>query len=51
MTELRHAREQVVLDLEVQVSHPPVDDLEWTGVHIHGVIRSISDPIHLRQKS
>ena len=35
VAELRHAGEQMVLDLEVQVAHPPVDELERVGIDFH----------------
>jgi hypothetical protein len=47
MAELRHAWEQVVLNLEVQVTHPPIDKGEWPWLDIHGIDSTISDPIHL----
>lgn len=43
MTELRHAWEKVVLNLEVQVCHHPVDDGTWRNVC--GVIRGVFDPM------
>ena len=47
VAELRHAGEQVVLDLEVQVAHPPGDEVQRTGGHIHGVNSRVSDPVNL----
>jgi hypothetical protein len=47
MAELRHAWEQVVLNLEVQVTHPPIDKGEWSWLDIHGIDSTVSDPVHL----
>mmetsp|Transcript_33729 Transcript_33729/g.54302 ORF Transcript_33729/g.54302 Transcript_33729/m.54302 type:complete len:370 (-) Transcript_33729:149-1258(-) len=44
VAELRHRREEVVLDLEVEVAHPPVDPLKGAGLHVHRVSRSVHDP-------
>ena len=48
VTELRHTGEQVVLDLVVQVRHPPVDEVERSRSHIHGMDCSVSYPIYSR---
>ena len=42
--ELGHRREEVVLDLEVQVGHPPV--AQGTGRDVRGVLRGVLDPVH-----
>ena len=47
MAELRHAREQVMFNLEIQVTHPKVDEVEGSGIHVHGVDCSIANPINL----
>jgi hypothetical protein len=39
--ELRHGREEVVLDLEVEVRHPPVDKAEGPRVDVHRVVRRV----------
>lgn len=41
--ELRHSREEVVLDLEVEVSHNPVDSK--VGLHVERMLGSILDPV------
>lgn len=48
MTELRHGREQVVFDLEVEVTHPPVDELERSWLDVHRVDGSVADPVSLQ---
>ena len=49
VAELGHRWVQVVLDLEIQKTHPPVDEFKGTGRYIHGVDRSIAHPINLKQ--
>ncbi len=40
-----------MLNLEVQVAHPPVDKREWTWSNVNSVDGSVSNPINLfRQK-
>jgi len=48
VSELRHRGEQVVLDLEVEVTHPPTHEVEWARGHIHGVHCGISNPVYLQ---
>lgn len=44
VTELRHGREKVVLDLEVEVRHPPVNPSESTRIDVHGVASGVDYP-------
>eukprot|EP00465_Bigelowiella_longifila_P004384 CAMPEP_0185276546 /NCGR_PEP_ID=MMETSP1359-20130426/56412_1 /TAXON_ID=552665 /ORGANISM="Bigelowiella longifila, Strain CCMP242" /LENGTH=384 /DNA_ID=CAMNT_0027870255 /DNA_START=157 /DNA_END=1312 /DNA_ORIENTATION=- len=44
VAELGHGREEVVLDLEVEVRHPPVHPLERTGFDVHGVPGRVYHP-------
>jgi len=37
MSVLRHRWEEMVLNLVVEVAHPPINPLEGTRRHIHGV--------------
>lgn len=39
-----------MFDLKVEVTHPPVDELERTRLDVHRVDGGIADPISLFQK-
>ncbi len=39
-----------MFDLEVEVTHPPVDELEWSWLDVHGVDGGIANPIGLKKE-
>jgi hypothetical protein len=41
----------MVLHLEVQITHPPIDNFERAGAHVHRVIRSITNPVNLQKNT
>ena len=45
--QLRHGGEQVVLDLEVEVAHPPINEVEWPWRYVHRVDGCVAHPVHL----
>ena len=47
MPVLGHRWEEVVLDLVVEVGHPPVDEAEGAGRHVHRVHGRVAHPVHL----
>lgn len=47
MTELWHRWIQVMLNLEIKITHPPADKFERARGDVHRVDSGIAHPIHL----
>lgn len=47
VAELRHAREEMMFNLKVQIRHPPADELERPRMDIHRVHSRITNPVDL----
>ena len=47
MSELRHGRKQMMFNLIIQITHPPIHEFQWSGRHVHRVNGRIPHPIHL----